>query len=266
MIMRKLAITNQKGGAGKTTLTKHLAEAAVAEGKRVLLADLDPQGSLSISCGLKVKKIEDNDKGLLSATLLFSDNSEQFEPLKLSSGLDIIPADKTLLELNAVEGGERRVARALKRFEREYDLCLIDTPGSIAFNPPMTIAALVAADVVVCPFSVGLFEGAALSDLWEFVKRVKTPAYNPKLRLMGLLPSRINTKTPEEVAGLAELREQFGKLILPGMLAERAAVKKSVMAGKPVWKNTKGASHLAAAREWRAVCGYILNNLEGATK
>lgn len=260
--MRKLAVINQKGGAGKTTLASHVGEAAVETGKRTLLVDLDPQGSLSLS-----HPGAEGAAPSLTASMLFSTEANGLMPEPLSDSMAIIRSDKTLSRLSGnVEGAERRMAAYLQRFAKDYDLCVIDTPGAIGFNPPMTVSALVAADAVICPFSVGLYEGRALADLWEYLKLIKTPRYNPKLRLMGLLPSKINTRSREEVAALDELRQQFGKIIVPGMLAERAAVKKAVMNRRPVWKNTKGAGHLAAAQEWRAVCAYILKNMGGVAQ
>jgi len=260
--MRIFAVVNQKGGAGKTTVAYHVAEAGVDKGQRVLLVDLDPQGSLSLTH----PPIPGTEPGMTSS-MLFSTEQIEMQPERLSDRLYIIRSDKTLSQLSGnVAGAEKRVAASLRRFAKEFDLCVIDTPGAIGFNPPMTVAALVAADAVACPFSVGLYEGSALADLWAYLKAIKTPAYNPNLRLLGLQPSRINTKSPEEVAALDQLRQQFGAIILPGMLSERAAVKKSIMNRRPVWRNTKGAGHLAAAKEWRTVCNNILNNLEGVSK
>jgi len=112
----------------------------------------------------------------------------------------------------------------------------------------MAIAALAAADAVVCPFGVGLYEGKALADLWEYLKGIKANGYNPKLRLMGLLPSRVHTTSKEEMEALAALRAQFGNAILPLMLGERASVKQAISKRKPVWKGTKGAGHMKAGK------------------
>jgi chromosome partitioning protein len=255
--MRILAVANQKGGVGKSTLTVHLAHAAVEAGLKVLLVDLDRQGSLSLS----FEGMSDEPSGLL-ASALFADAPVAARPEKIDSHLSIIRADDMLSLLNGgVQGAEKRPARHLKQFEADFDLCLIDTPGAIGFNPPMTVAALCAADAVVCPFSVGLYESKGLADLWSYLRSVKSAAYNPQLRLMGLLPSKVNTKSKEERAALDELRTVFGTVIMPGMLAERTAVKQAIMRRKPVWRNTKGAGHLAAAREWRQVCDFILGDL-----
>jgi chromosome partitioning protein len=254
--MRVLAVANQKGGVGKSTLTVHLAYAAIEAGLRVLLVDLDKQGSLSLSF-----ESTGGEPGLV-ASQLFGAEALDANPEVLSESVSIIRADETLSLLSSGAAGvEKRPARHLQRFDEQFDLCLIDTPGAIGFNPPMTIAALCAADAVVCPFSVGLYEGKGLADLWSYLKNIKGANYNPRLRLMGLLPSKVNTKSREEVGALADLRAQFGAVILPGMLAERTAVKQAIMRRRPVWKNTKGAGHLAAGKEWRSVCNYILGDL-----
>jgi chromosome partitioning protein len=253
--MRVLSVVNQKGGVGKSTLTVHLAYCAIEDGLRVLLVDLDRQGSLSLSF------LSQNEPGLVASSL-FSAEATTKEPESLGDNLAIIRADDTLSMLTSgAADAEKRPARNLQRFRDQFDLCLIDTPGTIGFNPPMTVAALCAADAVVCPFSVGLYESKGLADLWSYLKSIKKTNFNPRLRLMGLLPSKVNTKSSEELAALNELRAQFGALILPGMLAERTAVKQAIMRRRPVWRNTKGAAHLAAAKEWRDVCKYILNNL-----
>jgi chromosome partitioning protein len=260
--MRVLAVANQKGGVGKSTLTVHLAHAAIEAGLRVLLVDLDRQGSLSLS----FPGGEGEPPGML-ASELFSSEPPAASPQRVGDRLWVVRADDKLSLLHGgASGAERRPAAHLAKLGADYDLCLIDTPGAIGFNPPMTVAALVAADAVVCPFSVGLYESKGLADLWAYLKSVKTPAYNPRLRLLGLLPSKVNTKSREERAALSDLRDQFGAVILPGMLAERTAVKQSIMRRRPVWFHTKGAGHLAAAREWRAVCDHILGMLGEVAK
>lgn len=255
--MQILAIANQKGGSGKSTLAIHVAYAAVEAGQRVLLVDFDRQGSLSLSFPLV-----NGAASKPTASMLFGTKPLPEEPEMLSEHLSIVRADETLAQIRGdVPGIEKRPTQFLRLLGERFDLCVIDTPGSIGFNPPMTIAALVAADAVVCPFGVGLFESAALAELWGYLRSIKTTAYNPQLRLMGLLPSKVNTRSPEEMAALADLRTQFGSVILPVMLGDRTAVKQAVARRRPVWQATKGEGQLAAAREWRAACNHILGNL-----
>lgn len=257
--MKTLAIVNQKGGVGKSTLAVHLAYAAIEYGMKVLLVDFDKQGSLSLSF-LSTKNITNL---VMMSSSLFSFNPINLLPEIISKQLEIIKADDALSLLsNNLVNIEKRPSIHLKNLSNKFDLCLIDTPGSIGFNPPLTISALIAADAVICPFSIGLYESKSLSDLWIYIKNIRTSSYNPRLRLIGLLPSKINSKSREEKKALNDLRDRFGSVILKNILTERSAVKKSIIKRCPVWKCTKGSSHLAAAREWKIVCSDILENLD----
>lgn len=255
--MKILAVVNQKGGVGKSTVAVHLSYAARENGLRVLLVDLDRQGSLSTSYPASGA----HDGEASSSSALFADGAAIL-PEHLEDGLSILRSDDSLSMLSgASRDGIKRPARYLRELAAGYDVCIIDTPGVLGFNPPMTIGALVAADAVVCPFGVGLYEGRALADLWEYLKGIKSQGYNPRLRLMGLLPSRVHTTSKEEMGALANLRAQFGTAILPLMLGERASVKQAIGKRKPVWRGTKGAGHMKAAAEWREATGYMLSNL-----
>ena len=150
----------------------------------------------------------------------------------------------------------------LRQIADEFDLCLIDTPGALSFSPPMTISALVAADAVVCPFCVGFYEARAISQLWAYLRRIKTQGYNRDLNLLGLVPSRVNVRSREEVGALRLIHDSFGESILPVALTERAAVKQSIMRRRPVWQGVRGETHRRAAAEWRRATAYILDALD----
>lgn len=255
--MKSIAVVNQKGGIGKTTVATHLGYAGRDAGKRVLIVDLDRQGSSSLT----FSPAEGAQPGLL-ASALFAERLPDLQPEIVSPGLSIIRADKGLSLLTGVDAAQlKRPREHLKALAAGYDLCVIDTPGSIDLSPPMTAGALVAAEAVICPFPVGLYESAALKDLLEFLTKIKQEGHNPLLRVMGLLPSKINTKSKTEREALEGLRAQLGKLILPVMLAERNAVKQSVLRRRPVWLGTRGAGHKVAAEEWKTAMNMILTDL-----
>jgi chromosome partitioning protein len=252
--MKTLAVANQKGGVGKSTLTVHLAYAAAEAGLRVLLVDMDKQGSLSIS----FPPTNGAASGLMASSL-YDAAPISAAPEYIRDNVAIIRADERLALLDGAEDKYIKLPGIhLRKFADQFDVCLIDTPGLIGMK---LYAALAAADAVICPVSVGLFESAGLAELWKFIKAVKTKGYNPRLRLMGMIPSKVNTKSPEEREGLVALRAQFGAAIFPEMLAERAAVKQAISRRRPVWVGTKGAGHLVAAKEWKAACKSILVNL-----
>lgn len=254
--MKIIAIANQKGGVGKTTIATHLAHRARELGKRVLLVDLDRQGNLSQS----FPPVQEGTPAGLSASLF---GAGDVVPEILEEGLAILRADESLSLLDGSNSHNHKAPAArLRALADDYDVCIVDTPGVLGFNPPMTIAALIAADAVVCPFGVGVYEAKALGDLWQYLRNIRANGYNPKLRVLGLLPSKVNTTSREEKALLAELRSAFGDKILPYILGERAAVKQAIAKGRPVWKGVRGAGHKVAAQEWLEATTYILQELE----
>lgn len=256
--MKSIAVVNQKGGVGKTTQCTHLVHRARELGKRVLLVDLDRQGNASQS--FPSPSGQPPVTAQLAASLF---GAGAVQPEVLEEGLAILRADESLSMLDGSGGqGYRTPAARLRELADDYDVCIIDTPGVLGFNPPMTIAALIAADAVVCPFGVGVYEAKALGDLWKYLRAVREQGYNPGLRVLGLLPSKVNTSSREEKELLAELRAGFGDKILPFLLGERAAVKQAIAKGRPVWKGVRGAGHKVAAQEWLEATTYILQELE----
>lgn len=248
--MKTLAVVNQKGGQAKTTSVFHIGEWAVKNKKRVLYVSLDPQRSLDL-----LLPSTGGEPGLLSSDL-FKSESSKLQPEILDEYRSIIRADK--MHYADLDKAILNPAKHLRAFAKDFDLCVIDTPGSLGAR---VNAALVAADAVLCPVSVGLLEMAGLADLWAFIDAVRKQKLNARLRVMGMLPSKVNSKSPEEKEGLEILRKQFGAAIFPHVLAERAAVKQSITKRRPVWVSTRGAGHLKAAAEWKAACQAILLNL-----
>jgi chromosome partitioning protein len=252
--MRTLAIANQKGGVGKSTLTVHLAYAALESGLRVLLVDMDKQGSLSLTFTAP----KGTEPGLVASKLYDAEPSSE-QPQIVSDRLSIIRADNGLLTIDKAENQViRRPAQALRHFANNFDLCLIDTPPLLGVR---LMASLAAADYVVTPVSVGLYELAGVADLMQTIHVVRTQGFNPRLKHVGILPMKTNNRSSEEREGLATLRQRYGAAILPEVLPERAPVRKAIAKRVPVWSGTKGAGHLKAAQEWRAACEAILGRL-----
>lgn len=261
--MKKLAVVNQKGGVAKTTLCIQTSFAARDASLRVLLVDLDPQGSLST-----VILPTGADQGNASpASALFAKGSV-IRPEVLEPGFAIIRKDDLLEKLGTedypVSREDMKIpAQYLRELASEYDICIIDTPGALGDNVPTTTAALIAADAVVCPFAVGLLEAGPLSRLWKHLNEIILNGTNPRLRVLGLIPSKVNVKSGEELGALETLRQHpvVGKFILPGMLGERAAVKQAIARRKPVWRGVRGAGHKTAAVEWKTATTTILKSL-----
>lgn len=253
--MISLAIANQKGGVGKSTLTVHLAYAALEAGRRVLLVDMDKQGSLSLSFPTAV------DTSFLVASELYSvgENSLNKPPQPINELLSIVRADSALLVVDKAENLViRNPGKILKRFSSDFDLCLIDTPPLLGIR---LLASLAAADFVITPVSVGLYELGGMADLFQTIHVIRTQGFNPQLKHAGILPMKTNNRSKDQKDTLAMLRGQYGDIVFTEALPERAPVRKAIASRRPVWVNTNGAGHLKAAHEWRSACSAILKRI-----
>jgi chromosome partitioning protein len=250
-----IAVVNQKGGAAKTTLATHITHAARRAGLSVLAVDLDKQASLSLG----FVAADDATAGIEASTLFAGELNGDAAAERIADDLAIVRADKLALAKRVRESREttQRAARNIRQLAQGYDLCVIDTAGSLG-EDATTYAALMAADYVVCPFQVGLYELSALQDLWQHISGVRTSGINPRLKLLGLLPSRINTRSKEERGFLDVLRTKYRDAIMPHVLTERAAVKQASARRLPVWQGNRGDGHKKAGEEWLAACNAIL--------
>lgn len=253
--MKTLVIANEKGGVGKSTLTANLAFAAMErQGLRILLVDMDRQGSLSLTFPPAVGA----PKRSLKASMLFGRGGDGLKPEALSEHAGIVRADKDLLAVDM--GGDIDVMAprtALAALAPQYDLCLMDTPPTLGMR---LIASLAAADFLVTPVSMGLYEKAGVEELIRTIATIRN-TYNKKMNYMGILPMKTNMRRRSEVEQLAELKAEAGSSMMDVHLPERAAVRNAVDARMPVWLHGRGASDRKAAAEWRSACNLILDRV-----
>jgi chromosome partitioning protein len=251
--MKIIAAANQKGGVGKSTLVAHLAYKALEQGLRVLLVDMDKQGSLSLTFNAS------NENCLVASTLFFPEFVKQ-DIQKISENLSIIPADNALLAIDKAENVViRNPAKALKQYANDFDICIIDTPPLLGIR---LMASLTASTHVVTPVSIGLYEMAGVADLIQTIHVIRTQGLNPKLKHVGILPMKINNRSVREKDGLQELKASYGKAILDETLTELTAVRNAVAAKKAVWDKPRGSSHQKAAKEWQAATTEILARMK----
>ena len=253
--MKILSVANQKGGAAKTTTAAHVAWAAQEKGLRVLVVDLDKQGNMSY-----LFKGDDAPADNLNASQLFFRARENMHP-QVCGDFGVIGADFEGLERveSTADIHLKQFYANLQAFSNDYDLCVIDTPPSLG---KILRSAIIASDYVLTPFQIGVFEMAGASQLLGTMNSIRSSGQNPKLKHLGILPSKIKTNSPQELESLAQLQKKYGKVVFSMSLAERSAVKQAVASKAPVWQGAKGESHRLARDEWRAAMAEVLKRMD----
>jgi chromosome partitioning protein len=201
-----IVLANQKGGVAKTTTTLNLGVAFAEQGFKVLLVDLDPQGNLTMSQGLNPDTIQQSMFDVLVHRLPISQVIEQCEVELAVSSIDLAGAD---MALASQIGRERALAKALAPVKDNYDYILVDTPPSLGL---LTINAFVAATGVVVPVQTEYLSLRGLVQLENTLAMVRENL-NPRVEIMGILPTMYDRRVTHSREADEILRENFGDLV-----------------------------------------------------
>jgi chromosome partitioning protein len=184
------AVTNQKGGVGKTTTTVNLAAALAESGKKVLLIDLDPQGNATTGCGVDKETLELSSYEVIMTEAKAVDAIQSPE----DSTFDVLPTNSDLtaaeVQLLDVKLREHRLRLALESTKQSYDFILIDCPPSLSM---LTVNALVASAGVIIPIQCEYYALEGLSSLLKTIERIKQRA-NPTLEITGLIRTMFDAR------------------------------------------------------------------------
>ena len=246
--MKILAVTNQKGGVGKTTTAVNLSACLADLGQRVLMIDLDPQGNATTGCGV-VKRA-----ALPTVYQILIGRSTVAEArIRTEFGFDILPANRELagaeVELIEIEGREYRLREALALVHGDYDFILMDCPPALNM---LTVNGLVAAQAVMIPMQCEYYALEGLTDLVATLKKVRVNL-NAKLEIEGLLRTLFDSRSTltQQVSG--ELVDHFGAKVYRTIIPRNVRLAEAPSYGKPVIafdRGSKGAqAYMALAQE-----------------
>ncbi|MDO9066635.1 MAG: AAA family ATPase [Chloroflexota bacterium] len=241
---RILAITNQKGGVGKTTTAINLAACLVERGKRVLLVDTDPQANASSGLGFDKANIR---RSVYDA-LINGMPLEQVVLLTNRVGLDLAPAAGALagaeVELVSMSRREYRLEQALAPLRSRYDYVLLDCPPSLGL---LTLNALVAADGVLVPIQCEYLSLEGLSRLIDTVRLVRE-SLNPRLRLAGIVMTMFDPRTNLSTQVVQDVAKHFPKEIFKTIVPRSIRLSEAPSYGRTILEYDAGSRGAQAYR------------------
>ena len=248
-----LAVSNQKGGEGKTTTAVNLAASLAVAEKRVLLIDLDPQGNASSAVGYPRGQVT---KGTYDLLLGNAELRDVVQACELPT-LQVVPATEDLagaeIELVSVIGRESVLARALKKAgPMAWDHVIFDCPPSLGL---LTLNALVAADSVLIPMQAKYFSLEGLGALTGTIAMVRE-SLNPRLTVEGIVFCMLDRRTNLAQQVIAEVKQHFADYLFETTIPPNIRLSESPSHGKPVLLydvESKGAkAYLELAQEFLA--------------
>jgi chromosome partitioning protein len=255
---RVVSMCNQKGGVGKTTTTINLGASLAEYGRKVLLVDFDPQGSLSVGLGLNPHDME------LTVYNLLMQRDVRIEDVVVPTGvagMDLLPSN---IDLSAAEvqlvhevGREQTLQRVLAPAIEHYDVILIDCQPSLGL---LTVNALTASDGVLIPLECEYFALRGVALLKTTIDKVQE-RLNPKLKVEGVLGTMYDGRTLHGREVMQRLVEAWGDTVFHTVIRRTIKFSDSTVAGEPI---TSYASTSGGAEAYRQLAKEVLDRCPDA--
>lgn len=237
--MKIIAVSNQKGGVGKTTTTVNLAASVAYNKKSVLLIDLDPQGNATMGLGIDKTNLVQGMTEVLLGDCLAKDAI-----LKTAADVDVLPGNDslTIAEVNLLELEDREERLKLALANLDYDYVFIDCPPSLNM---LTINALVAAHSVLIPMQCEYYALEGMADLLNTIELIQDSA-NPDLYVEGVLRTMYDGRSRLSTDVSKQLMQHFGKTVYRTVIPRNVRLAEAPSHGMPVLQYDKSSSGSAA--------------------
>ncbi len=248
--MRKIiAISNQKGGVGKTTTAINLSAALAISGKKVLLIDLDPQSNATSGFGLRRGQFDYCIYHVLIGEKTIKQATYSIDKFKI----DLVPSDISLIganiELVNSKNREMLLKNALKDVKNKYDFIILDCPPSLGL---LTVNALVASDSVLVPVQCEYYALEGVTQLINTIQIIQS-TYNENLEIEGFLLTMYDKRNNLSVQVANEMKKHFSDKVFSTKVPRNVRLSESPSFGKPViyyeLKCAGSQSYLALTRE-----------------
>jgi chromosome partitioning protein len=245
-----ISFANQKGGVAKTTTTLNLAVAFAESGHDVLCIDLDPQGNLTMSQGIDPDKVEKSMFDVLVHHIPIREVIHEREIDIAVSSIDLAGAE---IAMSTQIGRERSLEKGLADVTDDYDFVCIDTPPSLGL---LTVNALAASDKVIVPVQCEYLSMRGLLQLQNTLEMIRENL-NPRVKIEGILPTMLDSRTVHAKEAVEILEENFGDLVFETRIKKAIKFAEAPVRGSSVLKyDPKGN----AANYYRELAREVLTN------
>jgi len=250
-MIRVFAITNQKGGVGKTTTSVNLSASLAATKRKVLLIDMDPQGNATMGCGINKHELE-----VTSCDVLLGDATIAEATINLDEWhFDLLPANSDLtvaeVKLTAMFGREFKLRKALEPIREDYEFIFIDCPPSLNM---LTVNAMVAAEGIFIPMQCEYYALEGLSALLSTISDIQE-SVNPELEISGLLRTMYDPRNNLARDVSEQLETHFADKIFNTIIPRNIRLAEAPSHGTPILHYDRNSS---GAKAYLALAGEVL--------